>query len=142
MNAPPEVARPEKTTTAVTLLYAALAIAVFRSIDNAFSLNGEAFWGSLTGAVMVQGATWFLIYMISWQRNWARVTFLVIGIVAIPLSLLAALLSSRATTLIRILALAQSTLLVIALVFLFQRASSAWFRNRQMMPAHHSEPQE
>ncbi|HMO52540.1 MAG TPA: hypothetical protein PKE26_15065 [Kiritimatiellia bacterium] len=121
--------RPDKVGTAVTLLYITLGIGAVRSIMEA-SMNAQI---ASPGFVMfitlfVLGIMWLFIHMIGKGRNWARITFLVLFIIGIPFSILPLLNSLSANPISGLLGLGQTVLQLVALVFLFQRASSEWFR--------------
>jgi len=76
----------------------------------------------------VLGIMWFFIYMIGKGRNWARITFLVLFIIGIPFAILPLLQSLAANPISGLLGIGQTVIQVIALVFLFQKPSSAWFK--------------
>lgn len=124
-----QVNRPDKVGTAVVLLYVTLGIGVLRSIMEASRLSAQASVGFvmfITSAVL--GLMWFFIYMIGKGRNWARITFLVLFIIGIPFAVLPLLQSLAANPLSGLLGIGQTVVQVIALVFLFQKPSSEWFR--------------
>jgi membrane-bound ClpP family serine protease len=75
------------------------------------------------------GILWLFIYMIGRGRNWARIAFLVLFIIGIPLSVLPLLQSLSASPISGLLGIAQTAIQVVALVFLFQKPSSDWFRD-------------
>ena len=80
--------RPKKVTLAVTLLYASLAIGLLRSALEArilFHMAAPAFIISVTLASFAVAV--FFIVMIAQGRNWARITFLVLFIAGLPLSI-------------------------------------------------------
>jgi len=121
--------RPDKVGTAVTLLYITLGIGGVRSIMEA-SMNAQM---ASPGFVMfitffVLGIIWLLIHMIGKGRNWARITFLVLFIIGIPFSILPLMDSLSTNPISGLLGLGQTVVQIIALVFLFQRPSSEWFR--------------
>ena len=77
---------------------------------------------------LVLGIMWLFIHMIGKGRNWARITLLVLFIIGIPFSILPLMNSLSANPISGLLGLGQSVLQIVALVFLFQRPSSDWFR--------------
>lgn len=123
-------ARPAAVSNAVKLLYATLGIGVLRA---ALEFRTIAQPASVTFIfliwVIVFGLMWFLIYKIGSRRNWARITFLVLFVVGIPFSILPLLRSLSATPLSGLVGIAQMIGQIIALAMLFQRSSTAWFRN-------------
>lgn len=123
------ISRPEKVTTAVILLYVALIIGVLQSIMLASLLVRTSpiehvifIFSSLIGVI------WFLIYKISRGCNWARISILVMFIVG-ALFLLQAFLESLAVSPIYgLLGIAQILIQAVALILLFQKPSSDWFK--------------
>lgn len=121
--------RPEKVGTAVKLLYITLGIGVLRSIMEASmqaQMASPAFVMFITFFVL--GIMWLFIYLIGKGRNWARITFLVLFIIGIPFSVLPLLQSLAANPISGLLGIGQTVIQIIALVFLFQKPSSDWFR--------------
>ena len=137
--------RPERVETAVILLYGTLAMGVLRVVlesstsrqtyQSLFKLGDQVapvprpIWVVLFVGIAALVIIWgtFLISMIAKGRNWARITFLVLFILGVPLSI-SPLLKSLATNPVSgLLGLVQAALQLIALVLLFQKTSSAWF---------------
>jgi hypothetical protein len=113
----------------VRLLYVALGLGVLRNILEASRLS----WTGSAGFVLLITLPVFaigllLIHMIRRGENWARITFLVAFILVFPLIILF-LAFSAANPIYGLLGLGQILLPIIALIFLFQKPSSAWFRN-------------
>lgn len=123
--------RPGKVETAVKLLYVTLGIGVLRSIGESMEVSMRAQSISPAYAVFkaffVFGIMWFFICMIGKGRNWARITFLVLFIIGIP-SAVFPLQSLAANPISGLLGIGQTVIQIIALVFLFQKPSSDWFR--------------
>ena len=125
--------RPVKVGTAVILLYISLGIGILRGIMEASMLvqiASPAFVMLVTFFVL--GIMWLFIYMIGEGRNWARITFLVFFIIGIPFSVLPMLQSLAANPISGLLGIGQTALQIIALVFLFQKPSSDWFREMKV----------
>jgi len=121
--------RPANVGTAVKLLYITLGIGVVRSIMEASTTAKVASPGFVMFITFfVLGIMWFFIYMIGKGRNWARITFLVLFIIGIPFAILPLLQSLAANPISGLLGIGQTVIQVIALVFLFQKPSSAWFK--------------
>ena len=77
----------------------------------------------------VLGITWLFIFiMIGKGRNWARITFLVLFIIGIPFSVLPLMQSLAANPISGLLGIVQTIIQIVAIVFLFQKPSSEWFR--------------
>jgi len=125
-----KVERPPKVGTAVKLLYAsAIGIGIIRSIIE-WSRHTESGPVSfiLYITFFVLGFMWFLIYMIGKGKNWARITFLVLFIAGVPFSILPMIQSLTHEPISGILGLVQFVMQVLAMVLLFQSASSSWFK--------------
>lgn len=130
--------RPAKVSMAVKLLYVTLGIGVLRFIIDPSSLSQiaqlsqieqmdlEVFVGIIVLLSFI--LIWFFIYMIGKGRNWARITFLVSFIIGTPFTVSILLQSLVAKPISGLLDIGPSVLQGIALVFLFQKPSSEWFR--------------
>ena len=79
-------------------------------------------------AFFVLGIMWFFIFMIGKGRNWARITFLVLFIIGTPFSVLPLMQSLAANPISGLLGIVQIIIQIVAIVFLFQKPSSDWFR--------------
>ncbi|MXW81585.1 MAG: hypothetical protein F4Z57_21880 [Gemmatimonadetes bacterium] len=79
-------------------------------------------------AFFVLGIMWFFILMIGKGRNWARITFLVLFIIGTPFSVLPLMQSLAANPISGLLGIVQIIIQIVAIVFLFQKPSSDWFR--------------
>ena len=121
--------RPYKVTTAVKLLYITLGIGVLRGIMESSTqaeVTSPAFVMFIAFFVLV--VMWLFIFMIGKGRNWARITFLVLFIVGTPFSVLPLMQSLGANPISGLLGIVQTIIQIVALVFLFQKPSSDWFR--------------
>ena len=122
--------RPPRVGTAVKLLYITLGIGVLRSIMDA-SMYAEmappAFVMLITFVVL--GLMGFFIFMIGKGRNWARITFLVFFIIGIPFAAFPLMQSVGANPISGRIGVVQIIIQIVALVFLFQKLSSDWFRD-------------
>jgi hypothetical protein len=125
-----QTARPPRVGTAVKLLYITLGIGVLRSIMDA-SMYAEmappAFVKLIT--IFVIGVMGFLIILIGKGRNWARITFLVFFIIGIPFAAFPLMQSVGANPISGRIGVVQIIIQIVALVFLFQKLSSDWFRD-------------
>jgi FtsH-binding integral membrane protein len=124
-----QASRPDQIRTTIKLLYITLGIGAFRSIMEA-SVNTQiaspVFVMLITFCVL--GIMWLLIYKIGKGRNWARITFLVLFVNGLPFSVLPLLRSLAANPISGVLGIGQTVIQIIALVLLFQKPSSNWFR--------------
>jgi hypothetical protein len=120
---------PKKVQNAVTILYVTLIIGIVRAVLEA-SANAEmAGVGHLMFVTLVVFAvTVFLIAKIGRGRNWARITFLILFLLGLLPSILPLIRSFTISPISGVLGLAQVVLQIVAMVFLFQQESSAWFK--------------
>ena len=117
--------RPGNVGTAVKLLYITLGIGVARSIATV-QIASPGFVMFITFfTVSVLG---LLIHMIGKGRNWARITLLVLFIIGIPFTIPLLLQSLAINPVSGLLDVGQTVIQIIALVFLFQKPSSTWFK--------------
>ena len=126
--------RPNKVSIAVTLLWISFAIGVFSSMiyfSNFVDLAKASDFGSgfvifvnLFSFVFMA----FLIYLIGEGKNWARITFLALFIIGIPLLILPTIQLLITRPILGIVVIGQTILQIITLVFLFQKPSSDWFK--------------
>jgi len=121
--------RPKKVDMAVKLLYASLGLGVLRSILEAKIL---AQMPSLTLVIAVTLVTLailgFLIYKIGCGRNWARITFLVLFLLGLPLTVHALYNSLSRNLASTLLGICQFLVQLVALVYLFQKDARVWFK--------------
>jgi len=76
----------------------------------------------------VLGVMGFFIFMIGKGRNWARITFLVFFIISIPFAAFPLMQSVGANPISGRIGIIIIIIQIVALVFLFQKLSSDWFR--------------
>jgi len=116
-----ESSRPNKVGQAVILLYATLAVGVVRGILEGLKLSENVSVSLLVFvAIVTFGSMLFVIHMIGTGRNWARVTFLVMFILGIPLFIEPLLESLAASPVSGVLGIGQAVIQAVALVLLFQ----------------------
>jgi hypothetical protein len=75
----------------------------------------------------------FFIQMINNGKNWARITFLILSILGMPLAIYQALDSVSITPISALLGMAQVILQIIAIIFLFAGESAQWFKIRKLV---------
>ena len=109
---------PIKTTTAVKLLYTSLLIGVISGLIELSRLPEGAPVGFVL-LVIFSGLCfgWFVTWRIGKGDNFARIFNLIMVIIFVPFGIFSGLLG-----------LAQTVIQVVALVLLFGRESSAWFK--------------
>ncbi len=128
-----QTTRPPRVGTAVKLLYITLGIGVLRVIMDPSmyaeyaELASPAFVTLITFFVL--GVMGFFIFMIGKGRNWARIAFLVLFIIGIPFAALPLMQSVGANPISGRIGVVQIIIQIVALVFLFQKLSSDWFRD-------------
>ena len=76
----------------------------------------------------VLAVLWSLIYLIGKGRNWARITYLLVFVAPLPIALPDLLQVLRWSPWLGSALLAQLTVQIVAVVLLFQKPSSEWFR--------------
>ena len=118
--------RPVGVGRAVNLLYAALGIGILR--DVLIAPQGYHISHLIFHTFAVIGLLGVLIYLIRQGRTWARITFLVWFVVGTPLAVVPLMRSFEASPISGLLGVAQTMIQVFALVLLFQKPSSDWFR--------------
>lgn len=132
------IARPNKVSIAVKLLWITIVVGIIRSIielPNTLEVLIEQgfYFGLAIGFVIFTAfislaIISFFIYMIGKGKNWARIIFLVLFIIGIPFSILPLVQSLMANPISGIIAIGQTILQIVALVLLFQKSSSDWFK--------------
>jgi len=121
--------KPANIRQAVRLLYATIGIGILRCILNVSQFSKESTIGSLAFVIAAaSGIAWFLYYLIGKGRNWARITILILTLISLPLEVRSILKSIGAHPISGSLELAQMGLIIYALILLFQKPSSEWFR--------------
>lgn len=138
-----QLAQPQKVDTAVKLLYASLGFGIISSILFPPRLDEVSSFDSALNdslfSFFIFGPLFLLYYMIGKGKNWARITYLVFFIMGIPLSIVVfpIYLSLSDTPVISgTLSLVQTGMQLVAMVFLFQGESSAWFKAIKQSNAH------
>lgn len=126
---PTPTQRPQKIKNAVLMLWISLGLGVVRSV---WEIPAQAAQSSVGFVVFVMGFTFlfvgFFVWMIGKGKNWARITFLVLFILGVPLSILPLIQSLAYAPISGVLGIAQSALQTVAVIFLFLKESSAWFK--------------
>ena len=124
-----QIDKPSKVRKGMILLYITLGIGFLRGFMEAPQLSqqiptGRIFFIMFFVFIMM----WFFIYMIGKGKNWARITFLVLFILGIPISVLPMYHSLITKPFSGILGIAQAIMQIVALVLLFQKSSSDWYK--------------
>jgi hypothetical protein len=125
--------RPKKVTDAMRMLYITLGIGILRSSLEA-NANSER-TGVTVGFLMfvtlgVMAISTWLIMMVGRRRNWARIAFLILILTGLIPSVQLIFSSFAISPVSGLLGIGQAVLQVIALVYLVQKDSSEWFRQK------------
>ena len=124
--------RPKAISRAVTLLWVALGIGVLRGVIRYIR---HADVRSLGLGELLSLALWalsvFLIVQVWKGRHWARITWIVIFCLAVPLGILPLFHSVAYFPVANGLGIAQSLVWLAGIVLMFQRDASAWFRSQR-----------
>jgi hypothetical protein len=129
-----KITKPSKVSLALKLLYLTIIVGIIRVILE-FSTSLEAVKAQGFGLgfliftnVFTFGILILLIYMIGKGKNWARIVFLIFFILGTPFSILPLINSLSVNLISGTLGLIQVVLQIVALVLLFQKPSSIWFK--------------
>jgi len=123
--------RPKTVDIAVNLLYGTLGIGMLRVFwENPVQQTNKLVVGfSVFITIFVFAFMVLLIFKIGKGRNWARVTFLILFVIGIPLSVPVLLLTFSKNPFFGIINIIQILLQLAAMVLLFQKRSSDWYKN-------------
>lgn len=121
--------KPSQVTLALQLLWGSVGLGVFEflfrwpNIDNAAPLSFV-----LVVAIATTALVSWLIVMIGRGRNWARIVYLVVFLLGVPLIAFGLTEELTRRPVIGLINLAQMALQAVALVLLFRPPGSSWFR--------------
>jgi len=123
-----QASRPRATDIAVKLLYLALVVSAVRAVFLEWSvLQTSHPIVNTCFSVFFLGITLWLILMIGKGRNWARTVYLIWFVISLPV--FAVDISELAADSVKAsLGMLSTIISLAALVLLFQKASSDWFR--------------
>jgi hypothetical protein len=120
--------KPEKVVHAIKMLYLVIGIGVIRTMITVIRhADVRSPYFLIFTKLLLYVVILFLIYQIGKGRNWARWSVVVLFAIGIPMYILPnfdAMFHNPIHSLLGVLALG---LYIVALVFLFQENSSAWF---------------
>lgn len=114
--------KPNSISTAITLLWASLVVTLYYT-SFVFDYKYEIFTFLMAIGFEI-GYFYFFIYNINKGRNWARIVLLIIFLINTPLELM----KKQPTELFKINIIID-LLLLVALIFLFKKTSSDWFKS-------------
>lgn len=122
-------ARPMTVTRAVQLFYASFAIGSIKTVfDLAHKMSGVILILAIVFAFIFLGICCFFVNRIGAGRNWARIVFLVLLIIGLPLSVPQYLAELRTSPIHGGVSVLVAILQVIGIVLLFTKSSNQWFR--------------
>lgn len=138
----PSPTRPQQVDIAIKLLYAMLVIGVLMTVmlipeisSSARTENGQASMDPATLTIVfsilmfaIFGLYYFLVLKIGKGRNWARITFLVLFVAYMPVYIPSFIHRLEAAPASAMVGLVVNIVQAVALVLLFQKASSDWFK--------------
>jgi hypothetical protein len=127
-----EHSAPDRVKQATVLLYASVVVGVFhgylRILQSPAGLSpGVAISAMVIGVVL----NVFIIRMIARGRNWARIFTLVVFIVGGLLALFAGSENATENPVVVVVNLAMLVMQAVALILLFQKQSSDWFKRER-----------
>lgn len=126
--------RPAAVGSALKLIYATLVLGFVRDFWEVARLSESIPLGRL---IFVQAFVFAFILFFTWKigkgRNWARLTFAIMFLAGLPLAVTPLWQSLMAAPVSGILGLVQVLMQLAAVVFLYQKASSEWFRQMKVM---------
>lgn len=126
--------KPQAVVTAINLLWASLAVGLVKMLLDFSNLSAVA-PAAFTNFVLIFtfALIGILIFKISAERNWARITFLVMFVIGVLPTLPIVLGEFSRSPVVGALSVAQIGLQVYALFLLFTQPGSSWFR--KVVPA-------
>jgi hypothetical protein len=128
---------PRTVTAAVSVLYLSLGLGVIQLLLRWSKAEASGSLGPEVGPLL----TLALIYYMIWRgRNWARIIYLILVLLGTPLSLLAVIqlsghsdFSGSVGAHLLYIEIIQIGIHLVAVVLLFQRASSHWFKTMKKL---------
>ena len=129
--------RPREVTLAARLLWVALALGAFNAVVDSARLASSGsvppyfLVGSVAGSLLVLCVLAWLTNRIAHGRNWARIVFLVMFVIGIPIFLLQLPVMFASSVFATAVSATISVLQMIALYLVFLGAGSYWFSRRE-----------
>ena len=120
--------RPLKVAYAVKFFYLIVGLGIVRAVMTIIRhADVRSPYSLIITKLIIYAVSVYMIYQLNKGKNWARWLLGVIFIIAIPLTILPAFASLSHNPVDALLALIQTALYIIGLVFVFHRSSSSWF---------------
>ena len=121
--------RPKNVTIAISMMYLVVVLGIVRtSMTVLRHLEVRTPDLYIGGKVLIYVVSVFLIYQAGKGSNWARWSLTLLLLISIPLGVLPTFDAIAHSPLHTLLGFTQTGLYVVALVFLFHRDSSTWFK--------------
>jgi hypothetical protein len=126
------VERPKEVTRAVQFLYASFVIGGIRTVFYlAQKLSGSTFLFGILLLLVLLGICIFFVSKIGAGRNWARIIFLVLFLIGLPLSIPGYIQDLRTNLPHGSVSIIIAILQLLGVYLLFTRNSNLWFRRRK-----------
>lgn len=126
------VGRPKEVTRAVQFISASFIIGGIRAVfDLAQKVSGGSLFVAILVLVVFLGICFFFVGKIAAGRNWARIVFLVLLIIGVPLALPGYLQDLRTNLLHGSVSIIVAILQLIGVCLLFTKKSNLWFKTRK-----------
>ena len=127
-----DVERPGAVTRAVQLISASFAIGGIRAVfDLAQKVSGATFLLAILLLIVFLGICFFFLSKIATGKNWARITFLVLLVIGLPLAIPGYIGELRTNLVHGSLSIIVAILQLIGICLLFTRNSNRWFKKRK-----------
>ena len=126
------VERPKEVTRAVLLIAASFAIGGIRAVfDLAQKVSGVYFLVALLLLVIFLGICFFFVNRIAAGKNWARIVFLVLFLIGLPLAVPGYVAELRINPLHGSFSIIIALLQLVGTYLLFKKDSNIWFRRQK-----------
>jgi|GEM_PF-1322058 FtsH-binding integral membrane protein len=130
---------PIEVSNAIKLFYLVLFLGIFSTISGISNLDKiiaqyPTFSPTFYYLIILfsYAFLFFFIYKIRKGRNWARITFFILFVLGLPFSIFTLPNSFTISLINGVLTIIGIILQIIALVFLFQKPSSDWFKSMKI----------
>jgi hypothetical protein len=121
---------PARISLAIKCLYAVLGIAVLRLLWTVVShIEVRSPWLLISSTGLRYGIFAFLVFKLSQHKSWARMGLVIIFVLSIPLNIIPMMQSVGHSPVVNGLGLIQLVLYALALFWLYQAETRAWFAN-------------
>lgn len=125
--------KPIEVTRAVQLLYASLGVGIVKSVVDFAHLSSEVHLMFILFVMILTFALlFFFIWKISDGRNWARIVFLILFLLGLPMSIPIYLEEIGRNLFLAILTSIQIIIQIVAIYLMFMKNSNPWFRVRKV----------